>query len=110
MRCRAMEVPVIPEPMMTISASGGGGEGSVENAGLRGESQKEDVAGGEVVGRPGSERIRDMASDFAVEGISGEESRGRINDILSCKLRFVLVLMWIWMERCAARCAGGVCG
>lgn len=33
MRCRAMEVPVIPEPMMTISASGGGGDGGEEKAG-----------------------------------------------------------------------------
>lgn len=33
MRCRAMEVPVMPEPIMTISASGGGGEGGVEKAG-----------------------------------------------------------------------------
>ena len=32
MRCRAMEVPVIPEPMMTIFASGGRDEGDVEKA------------------------------------------------------------------------------
>lgn len=42
-----------------------------------------------MVGRPGSERIRVMASDFAAEGISGEDSRGRINDI-------VLRRWWFW--------------
>lgn len=33
MRCRATEVPVIPDPIMTISASEGGGERGVEKAG-----------------------------------------------------------------------------
>lgn len=89
MTCRAMEVPVIPEPMMTISASGGGGDGGEEKAGWSGESQKEEVAGGEVVGRPGSERIRVMASDFAAEGIAGDVSRGRMNDIASCNSRLL---------------------
>lgn len=85
-----MEAPVIPEPMMTISASGGGSDGDIENAGWRGESQKEEVAAGEVVGRPGSERIRVMVSDLVAEGILGDESRGRINDIVCCNLR----LLW----------------
>jgi hypothetical protein len=86
MRCRAIEVPVMPEPMMTTSASVGGVEGVVEKAGWSGESQNEEVAGGEVVGMPGSERMRFVASDFAAVGIAGEESRLRINDIVVCRL------------------------
>lgn len=41
-----------------------------------------------MVGRPGSERIRVMASDFAAEGMLGEYSSGRINDIAVCRLWF----------------------
>ena len=66
-----------------------------------------------MVGRPGSERMRVMASDFAAEGISGEESRGRMNDIVDYNLR-LLCGVEMDMGRCGAdRCglrveAGGV--
>lgn len=42
-----------------------------------------------MVGRPGSERIRVMASDFTVEGMTGDVSRGRMNDIVAYNLRLL---------------------
>jgi hypothetical protein len=51
-------------------------------SGWGGESQKEVVGGGDVVGTPGSERMRVMASDLAEAGIAGEANRGSMKDIV----------------------------
>lgn len=67
-----MEVPVMPEPMMTVSAWAGRGWGGGEvKEGWGSESQKEDVGGGLVVGRPGSASMRSMVSCFVEVGMDG---------------------------------------
>jgi hypothetical protein len=82
MRCRAMEVPVMPEPIMTVSTSDGGEEGAAVKAEWGVESQNEEVGAGLVVGMPGSARMRVTASDLAEAGIAGEANSGRMKDII----------------------------